>query len=433
MKVAYVVDSYPRLSATSIVNEILAHEEAGLQIEVYSLRPSTDTHFHSAISKVNAPVYYLSGSGSADEMWKQMLEAGNSFPDFWSRLADVRESDARVIVQAIEMARLAGQNGVLHLHAHYATAPTTVARLAASLANISYTFTAHTEDLIGSDVDEADLKSKIKDASGTITENDFSLEFIQQAFGSEAKRVERVYNGIRTDSLPFTSPASRPRLVVAVGPLEETSGFEYLIEATAKLIGRGQHLHCHIMGSGSLESELDALIVKHNLRESVRINVIASHEEMQQEIRNAAVAVAPSVVAGDGTTSGLPSILLEAMTVGTPCIATDVGGIPEIVVDGQTGIQVPQKDANALSKAIEKVLGDDVMRVRLALKARVLVESEFNVHRNAERMRSIFGPYAGDGSVNSAVPKHKSNGTVSDNGKSEATAHSAEAAAPTES
>jgi len=404
MKVGYVVEQYPLHSVPFIVDEILAHEEAGLEIEVYSLRPSTDSRFLASISRVRAPVRYLStsGSGSAEQLWTQMQDAGRSFPDFWSRLSNVRERDVRTIAQAIELARLVGRNGISHLHAHFATAPTTVARLAAGLADISYTFTAHTEDLFSADVDDLDLEVKIRDAAGTITVNDFGLEYIRQAFGPAATRVQRIYNGIRTEVLPFMSPAGRPRLVVAVGPLEETSGFEFLIGAVAQLIKRGQHLHCHIMGAGSLESELEDLIIEHNLRESVKLLVTASQEDIRAEIRSAAILVAPCVVAADGSTGEDPGVLLEAMTVGTPCVSTDVGGIPEIIVDGQTGIQVPQRDADALSTTIERLLTDDVLRVRLALKARVLVESEFNIHRNTEQMRSFFGPGRRDGSASGA-------------------------------
>jgi colanic acid/amylovoran biosynthesis glycosyltransferase len=331
----------------------------------------------------------------------------------------VRESDVRTIAQAIELARLVGQNGVLHLHAHFATAPTTVARLAASLANIPYTFTAHTEDLISVEADEIDLEAKIRDASGTITVNDFSLEYIQQAFGSAAQRVERVYNGLRTEALPFTSPASRARLIVAVGPLEETSGFEFLIKAVAKSIGRGQHVLCHIVGSGSLEIELDALIVENNLRDSVKLMVTATPDDVLSEIRNAALLAAPCVVAEDGSTGGVPGVVLEAMTAGTPVISTDVGGIPEVIVDGQTGIQVPQRDVDALSSALERLLSDEVLRVRIALKARVLVESEFNIHRNAERMRSFFGPSRGDGSMSDVEPAIATNGRADDRHESD--------------
>jgi glycosyltransferase involved in cell wall biosynthesis len=332
-----------------------------------------------------------------------MQSAAETFSDFWSRLAQVREHDVHTVTQAIELAGLVGQHGVLHLHAHFATAPTTVARLAASLAGIPYSFTAHTSDLMGADVDQDDLAAKIREAAGTVTVNDFSLEYIKQAFGDNGARLERVYNGIRTEAMPFTSPASRPRLAVAVGPLVESSGYDVLIEAIAQLISRGQHMQCHIIGKGPLEAELDALIVKHNLRDVVRIVTAASSHEIESEIRHAAVLVAPSVVASDGSTGGMPAMLLEAMTVGTPCISTDVGGLPEVIVDGQTGIQVPQRDAKALAVALEQILADDVKRVRLALKARVLVESEFNIHRNAERLRSFFAS-TGDTSPTASQP-----------------------------
>ena len=147
-----------------------------------------------------------------------------------------------------------------------------------------------------------------------------------------------------------------------------------------------------------IKQRLDTLIVKHNLRESVRLFVTATEEEVRSQIRSAAMLVAPCVVAEDGSTGGVPSVLLEAMTAGTPCISTDVGGIPEVIVDGQTGVQIPQRDPGALASAIEQLLGDDVKRVRLALKARVLVEAEFNIHRNAERIRAFFRPGSGDGS-----------------------------------
>ena len=427
MKVGYVVEQYPQFSTPFIVDEIAAHEDAGLEIEIFSLNPSTDTHYLPSIARVGSPVRFLAGSSGADELWSQMRDAGDAFPSFWNRLAEVREDDVRTIAQAIELARLVGQNGVSHLHAHFATAPTTVARLAASLANVSYSFTAHTEDLIGADVDEADLASKIKDASGTITDNDFSREYIEQAFGKKAGRIERVYAGLRTDMLPFTSPASRSRQIVAVGPLEETSGFEFLIEAVAKLNGAGKPVRCDIYGRGSLEGKLRELIASHDLRDSVKIVVSASAEEVENQVRNASVLVAPSVVAEDGSTPSVPEALLEAMTVGTPCLSTDVGGIPEIIVDGQTGVQVPQKDADALAKAIKELVSDDVKRVRLALKARVLVESEFNIHRNAERMRSFFGPSRGDGAVSEPDPAHQAEPTPSERAEDDATA-SAEAA-----
>jgi len=389
MKAGYVVSRYPNYAQSFIVNEILAHEAAGLEIEIFSLNPPDDTHFHESIANVQAPVRYLSGVGSAESLWTSMLVAGQSFKGFFDRVAEVRETDVRVIQQAIELAKLVGQHGVTHLHAHFATAPTTVAKLAASLAKITFSFTAHTEDILGR-VDEEDLGNKVKAATSVVAVSDFGLEFLQQSFPDDASKAVRIYHGLQTESLPFTSPATRSDRVVAAGPLVKSSGFDLLIKAISNLNNRGRQVECTIFGEGPLEGELKAAAKSDHVESLVTFAGNRSHNEIVAALRTAAAFVAPTVVDDDGSGGGVPSHLLESMTLGTPCIATDAAGIPEIVVDGHTGIQTKQGDAASLGKAIEKVLADEVLRVRLALKARVLVESEFNVHRNSARLRASF-------------------------------------------
>jgi colanic acid/amylovoran biosynthesis glycosyltransferase len=86
----------------------------------------------------------------------------------------------------------------------------------------------------------------------------------------------------------------------------------------------------------------------------------------------------------------LPTVLLEAMALGTPCVSTDVTGIPEVLRNGETGLMVPQRDPAALADAIERLLVDPELRVRLAGRARQLVEAEFDVRRNAALLREMF-------------------------------------------
>jgi glycosyltransferase involved in cell wall biosynthesis len=230
----------------------------------------------------------------------------------------------------------------------------------------------------------------VEAATSVIAVSDFGLEFLQQSVGAYADKAIRVYHGLQTESLPFTSPATRPNSVVAVGPLSKSSGFDVLIRAVSNLHARGVEVECTIFGEGPSEQELDQMINKDGVADLITLAGNQPHSEIVAAIRSAAAYVAPSVVGDDGEGGGLPTALLESMTLGTPCIASDAAGIPEIVVDGHTGIQTPQGDSEILAKAIEKVLEDEVLRVRLALKARVLVESEFNVHRNAARLRSSF-------------------------------------------
>jgi len=389
MKLGYVVPRYPSYAHNFIVNEILAHEAAGLEVAIFSLNSPQDTHFHESISHVQAPVRYLSGVGSAESLWTSMLAAGKSFDGFFDRVAEVRETDVRVIQQALELAKLVGQHGVTHLHAHFATAPTTVAKLAASLAKVTFSFTAHTEDVLGL-IDEDDLRTKVSAASSVVAVTDFGLEFLQQSFGDLGSKAIRVYHGLQTESLPFTSPATRENKLVASGPLQKSSGFDVLVRAVSNLNARGVQAHTTIFGEGPQESELRDMIRKDGVEHLVTLAGNRPHAEVVAALRSAAAFVAPNVVDENGDSGGIPGSLLEAMTLGTPCIASDATGIPEIVVDGHTGIQTRQGDAEVLAKAIDKVLGDEVLRVRLALKARVLVESEFNVHRNSARLRASF-------------------------------------------
>jgi colanic acid/amylovoran biosynthesis glycosyltransferase len=98
----------------------------------------------------------------------------------------------------------------------------------------------------------------------------------------------------------------------------------------------------------------------------------------------------PCPVGQDGDRDGLPNVIQEAFALGTPVVSTDVTGIPEVLRDGKTGLQVPQKDPQALAGALELLLLDSELRVRLAREARRLIEAEFDIRRNAARRRALF-------------------------------------------
>ena len=107
-------------------------------------------------------------------------------------------------------------------------------------------------------------------------------------------------------------------------------------------------------------------------------------------IQSGAVFAAPCIIGKDSNRDGLPTVLLESMALGTPCISTNVTGIPEVIRDGQTGLIVPQHDAHALAAGLEKLLADAALRVRLAGAARRLIENNFDTHRNTQTLREMF-------------------------------------------
>jgi colanic acid/amylovoran biosynthesis glycosyltransferase len=391
MKIGYVLKRYPRYSETFVVNEILAHEAAGLEVEIFALRPPSDTHFQDIISRVRAPVNYLSASGiKAEDFWTALEGAAVSSPGLWTALGEAGSEDARDVYQAALLARETRLKGITHLHAHFATASTTVARLAAKFSGIPYTFTAHAKDIFHESVCPEDFRRKLKDAAGAVTVSDYNLRYLRENYGPAAQRMRRVYNGLDLQRFTYKAPLYRLPKIVAVGRLVEKKGFADLIGACATLAASGRQITCEIVGSGELEADLRGRIAQSGAGGMVRLIGPRPQAEVVRLVQEAASFVAPCVLGEDGNRDGLPTVLLEAMALGTPVVSTDVTGIPEVLREGETGLLVPQRNPAALAGAISRLTGDSTLRIRLADRARRLIEADFNIRDNAAHLREIF-------------------------------------------
>ncbi len=391
MRIGYVVKRYPRYSETFIVNEVLAHEAAGTHIEIFSLRPPCDTHFQDVIARVRAPVHYLPHAGlKVRDFWEALSRAQKRLPGLPDGLEQAWGNDVTEVHQAVELANRVHELGLVHLHAHFATSPASVARLAARFAGITFSYTAHAKDIFHEDVDPLELRTKQRDAASVITVSDFNARHLRELDSESAEHVTRIYNGLDLDKFQFDSPAVRPLRIAAVGRLVEKKGFSDLIDACWELVNGGLEVDCRILGAGPLEPELREQIEKLGLGARVVLTGPQPQNIVREELRAAAVFAAPCVVAADGNRDGLPTTLLESMAMGTPCISTNVTGIPEMIQHERTGLIVPQHDPTALACAIRRLLGDPVERVRLATQARQLIEEEFDVVRNTAIQREIF-------------------------------------------
>ncbi|MDH3745016.1 MAG: glycosyltransferase, partial [Acidobacteriota bacterium] len=271
MRVGYVLKRYPRYSETFIVNEILAHESAGLEVEIFALRHPNDQHFQDSIARVRAPVRYLAATDLRTvRFWSELKEVSRQ-PGSAGFLESARRETAQEVYQAIRLAKVVTARGIDQLHAHFATSATTVARLAAHLADIPYSFTTHAKDIFHEDVDPEDYRRKLEEAAGVVTVSNYNRRYLLERYGQAASHVERIYNGMHLDRFSYESPLDRPRSIVAVGRLVEKKGFADLIEACAILTGRGYQFRCQIVGSGELRKELAARISSLGLNETVTL------------------------------------------------------------------------------------------------------------------------------------------------------------------
>jgi colanic acid/amylovoran biosynthesis glycosyltransferase len=391
-EVAYVLKMFPRFSQTFVVNELLAHEAAGLPLNIFSMRLSDDTRFHESLARVQSPVtHILKPSGKSYDFLAELRATHRLMPTVLEVIANNPWIIASDMQQAMILARTVHERGIRHLHAHFGTIATTVSRLAAAMAGITYSFTAHAKDIFHESVSKRDFRSKMDDAAAVVTVSHYNLEHLAAEFPSVADRIVHIDNGLDLSHFRYEEPTCREPLVLGIGRFVEKKGFTYLIEACSEIFKAMPRARCEIIGVGVLEDELRSQIDRLGLQGSVRLLGPQPQEEVRRKLRQASVLAAPCVLAADGDRDGLPTVLLEAMAIGTPVVSTDVTGIPEILEDGVTGLAIPQRDSSALAGACQRLLEDAGLRKRLSVNARALIEKRFDICQNSAQLRALFG------------------------------------------
>ena len=394
-RIGYVLKMYPRFSETFIVSEILAREAAGEEIVIFSLRPPNDARFHPELARVQAPVIQVGRSSSPRrlwEVWGEAMSAPELARGMSAQLPELVAAGADDAEQALAVALLAREHGVTHLHAHFASMATTVARLAALVTDLPYSFTAHAKDIFHRDVEDEDLARKLRDADHAVTISEYNRRHLRARFGAaETARLELVRNGLELERFPFrerTAPAEVPHLL-GVGRLVEKKGFDQLIDTVHALRGEGREVRADIVGDGPLREELSARIEELGLEQHVSLLGPRTQEEVRGLLEHADLFVAPFVIGADGNADGLPTVLLEAMATGIPCVAASVTAVGEVIIDGRTGWLVPTGDTPALIDAVREALDPATDRLALTTAARELVAENYDSSGQATRLRAL--------------------------------------------
>lgn len=390
---AYVLKVYPRFSETFIVSEILAREARGERIEIFALRPTTDARFHPELARVKAPVTYLGRPQSSSGVWESFRTAASAglTDDVARALGELAAAGPDDAVQAINLATELQRRNVRHLHAHFASAATAVTRLASLITGIPYSFTAHAADIFRDTVSREDLRTKLSDAHHVVTISDYNLQYLRHHFPQQADRLRLVRNGLELARFSYRDPGPVGTTVrmAAVGRLVEKKGFQHLLPGLASLIRSGVRADVRIAGTGMMAEELQSTLDGLGLSRHVRMLGPQTQDQIHELLDWADVFVAPCVVGSDGNADGIPTVLLEAMATGTPCVSTTVTGIPEVIRDGSTGVLVEPGNPAALAEAIRRITSPVADRTLLARNARALIEQEYDAGRQATALRRL--------------------------------------------
>jgi len=289
---------------------------------------------------------------------------------------------------AVWLGRDLQARGIARLHAHWASYSATMALAVHWLFDIPFSFSAHAYDLY---LVPRLLGVKVRDAEFAVTCARVNAEFLRRLAGSSgAGRVVVNYHGVsleRFQPVARTPQAGMP-CIVTCGRLEPYKGHHVLLRAVAAL---AQPARCIVVGEGPQHRRLEQLARELGIAERVEFTGPLPQGRLVEIYARADLFVLASVILErSGKRDVIPNVLVEAMAMRLPVVATNISGIGELIADGVSGRLVPPNDARALAAVIDELLRDEPQRRRLAQAAGERVREEFDRELNIEALADLF-------------------------------------------
>lgn len=401
MKIAYLVNQYPKVSHSFIRREIAAVEESGVAVERFSVRkceselvdPDDKNEFLKTRVILDVGIRGL---------FLQLFVAALKVPipwlkSLWLALRIGRTSQRGIFYHLIYFAEacvLLGwlqKSAIEHLHVHFGTNSATVAMLCNALGGPPYSFTVHGPEEFDRVKDLA-IAQKINRAAFVVAICSFGKsQLYRWCDYKQWSKIHVIHCGVDKNFLnqAVEQISSEPNLT-CVGRLCEQKGQLLLLQAIGELAQEGIKCKLSLVGDGELRPEVETLIEKYGLKEQVTITGWASGEEVKKHIINARTLVLPSFA------EGLPVVIMEALALGRPVISTYVAGIPELVNHGVNGWLVPAGSVEELKNVIQSAL--TVPEEQLVQMGKAGAESVFlrhNVVREADKLVELFYLHSG--------------------------------------
>lgn len=368
MKIAYLVNQYPKVSHSFIRREILALERQGFEVERFALRGWADQLVDAEDLREREKTRYLLRDGApalAKSMLGELVRAPGRFLGAVKlALRMARRADRPLplhLIYLAEACRMVGwmrASGVRHLHAHFGTNPAEVAMLARELGGPAYSFTVHGPE----EFDKPEflhIKEKIARSAFVVAISSFGRsQLFRWIPYTDWPKVEIVHCGLEPafHAGAAVPPPAAPRLV-CVGRLCEQKGQLLLVRAVAQLVARGVAVELVLAGDGEMRGEIETVIARHQLQNVVRITGWISSDQVREEILASRALALPSFA------EGLPVVVMESMVLRRPVLTTYVAGIPELVHDGENGWLIPAGDVDAVAAGLERVLATPLEQI----------------------------------------------------------------------
>ncbi len=387
-RVVFILSRFPCYDEAFLLREIHAVAQR-VDTWVFSLRRSRQPVIHDAarelLPRTLSVPYLLSRRILRAHLWLLLRRPRR----YWGALTQLVVGNWRsplvlaknlvFFPKAAWLAHWALANGVTHLHAGWATYPASAALVAGAIAEVPFSFSGHAHDIY---LDTTHLAEKLRRAvfatTCTVANQDYLRRLLPDC---PETRVVLVHHGVRLAAFATVARSRRPLPLLSVGTLNPHKGFEYLIDALARLQAEGLDFRCTIVGGGPLESALHQRVARAGLDGRVTLTGALAQADVLLHYAVSSVCV---LMAQPEWHWGIPNVIVEALAARSAVITTRFGSVEELIKNGETGLLVPPRDPEALAAAIRRLADDEALRARLAEAGHAIVERDFDLDRGVD-------------------------------------------------
>lgn len=391
-RIAYLVSQYPAVNHTYILREVRGLRALGFDIEVVSIRRPSGVL--TAVEREEAAATFCVQATGLSGLLRAHLATALRHPIRYisglataARLAgpDLRRLffHAAYFAQAVIAGHRMQTRGYRHLHSHFSS---TVALLISHVFPITWSATIHgPAEFV--EPESFHLKEKCRSARFLIAISDFGRsQLMRWADFKDWEKFRVCRLGVNLDDFPTrtlrTNPAAFELLCVA--QLAPVKGHHVLISAVGLLRAQGRNIRLRLVGDGPCRADLEKQADEAGLNDCVVFEGALNQDRLLPIYQNTDVFVLASFA------EGIPVVLMEAMSMEIPCVATWITGVPELIRNGVDGLLVPPSDPNVLTQAIASLMDDPTLRSQQGASARARIRTEYNLPINISKLADIF-------------------------------------------
>lgn len=392
---------FPALTESFVLREIRAVRQRGIDVvicaarrpvggedmvrarpavaeaEHYYARPDrvVSHAFANLLTLIQRPVRYCSAL-------RRFIRAGMGLPG-----AEARQLLYHFFA-GVGFGRDLARQGVRHLHCHF-TSGANMALAANLVGDTSFSFTAHASDDLF--VRPLLLDDKTERARFVAAVCEYSRRYLDSVTGYRySSKLHRVYNGVERRDARAARPETQTPRIVSVGSLLAPKGHATLIQACAALRARGCEFRCRIVGEGPDRPILERLIRDLGLEGRVELTGALPLEAVYREMDQADIFALLCEIGPRGYRDGFPTVVLEAMAAELPVVATTISGLPEMVIDGVSGLLVRERDVESAALALERLVESADLRRSMGGAGGARVRASFDIDQSAGTLAALL-------------------------------------------